>query len=461
LVREVREQIGDMIPRIVVLDTLNKSLPGSESKDVDMAAYIKAAEAIRDAFDCLVIIVHHCGWDESRPRGHSSLPGAVDVQLRVERNDNTLVVEVELMRDGPEGTQVHLLAEEIVVGRDERAGKNLTSLVLKAADSPVEIPKGKAGRPDRVTPIFDRAFTVALKGRVRGFFNKYFIDGAGDEAKSVRGRRDAFRRAARSPNICSFGLAKPGCRLDQRVKHGLQVEGRTTDNLEHVSGRGLLLKWRDPGPRRGRGDGAGSFRLPPWRSSIIAIENTRQHTDSALFPIISQLERAAGFAHDDTPHTKLNKLDALLAQSATSPPDAALLAAMMSLPNDGRYPLLELDPPERRQRTLFALVSQVVSFSRQNPVLMIFEDAHWADPTSLELFDHVVNTIPSLRGLLIVTFRSEFEPPWIGRPRVTALSLNRLAEREVGAMIDGGWFTEGFDTRDLKEAKALLDGLAS
>ena len=110
---------------------------------------------------------------------------------------------------------------------------------------------------------------------------------------------------------------------------------------------------------------------------------------------------------------------------------------MLSLPNDGRYPSLELAPPERRQRTLFALVSQVVAFSRQNPVLMIFEDAHWADPTSLELLDHVVNTIPSLRVLLIVTFRSEFGPPWIGRPHVTALTLNRLAEREVGAMIDG------------------------
>ena len=68
---------------------------------------------------------------------------------------------------------------------------------------------------------------------------------------------------------------------------------------------------------------------------------------------------------------------------------------------------------------------------------MIFEDAHWADPTSLELFDQIVNTIPSLRVLLIVTFRPEFEPPWIGRPHVTALTLNRLAEREVGAMIDG------------------------
>ena len=141
--------------------------------------------------------------------------------------------------------------------------------------------------------------------------------------------------------------------------------------------------------------------------------------------------------HDDTPHTKLNKLDTLLERSATSAPDAALIAAMLSLPNDGRYPSLELEPPERRQRTLFALVSQVVAISRQNPVLMIFEDAHWADPTSLELLDHIVNTIPSLSALLIVTFRPEFEPRWIGRPHVTALTLNRLAEREVGAMIDG------------------------
>ena len=162
-----------------------------------------------------------------------------------------------------------------------------------------------------------------------------------------------------------------------------------------------------------------------------------QHTSSALYPIISQMERAAGFGHADNAQVKLDKLGALLAQSSTPPQDAALFAEMLSVPNDGRYPSLDLPPLERRQRTLFALVSQVVAFSCQNPVLMIFEDAHWADPTSLELFDHVVNTIPSLRVLLIVTFRSEFEPRWIGRPHVTALTLNRLAEREVGAMIDG------------------------
>ncbi len=162
-----------------------------------------------------------------------------------------------------------------------------------------------------------------------------------------------------------------------------------------------------------------------------------QHTDSAFYPIILQMERAAGLAHDDTSKAKLDKLDALLAQSSTSAQDAALIADMLSLPNDGRYPSLQLPPPERRQRTLYALVSQIEDFSRQNPVLMIFEDVHWTDPTSLELFGRLVDRIPTLRVLLIVTSRPEFEPPWIGRPHVTALTLNRLTQRDIAAMIDG------------------------
>ena len=109
---------------------------------------------------------------------------------------------------------------------------------------------------------------------------------------------------------------------------------------------------------------------------------------------------------------------------------------MLSLPNDGRYPTLELTPQERRRRTLEALVLQVVALSHQTPMLMIFEDAHWTDATSLELFGRIVDRIPSLHVLLIVTFRPEFEPPWIGRPYVTTLTINRLTQRDVSAMID-------------------------
>jgi DNA-binding winged helix-turn-helix (wHTH) protein/predicted ATPase len=161
-----------------------------------------------------------------------------------------------------------------------------------------------------------------------------------------------------------------------------------------------------------------------------------QGTNSALHPIIGQMERATAMAREDTPQAKLNKLDALLALTSTSIEDAALFAEMLSLPHDQRYPALDLIPPQRRQKTLEALVSQVAALSRQNPVLIIFEDAHWSDPTTLEAFGRTVDRIASLRVLLIVTFRPEFEPPWIGQPHVTALTINRLAERDVDAMID-------------------------
>ena len=109
---------------------------------------------------------------------------------------------------------------------------------------------------------------------------------------------------------------------------------------------------------------------------------------------------------------------------------------MLSLPNDGRYPTVDLAPEQRRQRTLAALVSQMEALTRQNPVLMMFEDAHWTDPTTLELFGRVVDRIRTLRVLLLVTFRSEFQAPWVGRPYVTALTINRLGERDISAMID-------------------------
>ena len=190
--------------------------------------------------------------------------------------------------------------------------------------------------------------------------------------------------------------------------------------------------------------GIGKSRLTAALIQSVAAEpHTRlryfcspQHTNSALYPIIGQMERAAALAHGDAPQTKLDKLDALLAQSSTSPADAALFAEMLSLLNDGRYPAPKMTPQQRRERTLDALIAQVETFARKSPVLMIFEDAHWADPTSLELFGRIMGRIATHCVLLLVTFRPEFEPPWIGQPRITSLTINRLTRREVEAIID-------------------------
>ena len=164
-----------------------------------------------------------------------------------------------------------------------------------------------------------------------------------------------------------------------------------------------------------------------------------QHTNSALYPIIGQIENAAGLAHDDTPQAKLDKLTAVFEQTSTSIEDVALFAQMLSLPNDGRYPLLDLTPQQRRQRTLEALTAQAAKLATQRPVLMIFEDAHWIDPTSLELLSRTVDQIKTVPALLmlIVTFRPEFQAPWVENSHVTSVTLNRLGKNEVAALIAG------------------------
>ena len=189
--------------------------------------------------------------------------------------------------------------------------------------------------------------------------------------------------------------------------------------------------------------GIGKSRLTAALLEAVASEpHTRlryfcspQNTDSAFYPIINQMERAAGLAHNDTPQARLDKLDAMLAQTSTLIQDAALFAEMLSLPNDGRYPALDLTPEQRRQKTLEALTSQLAELARRQPVLMILEDAHWTDPTSLEAFGRTVDRIKTLPVLLIVTFRPEFNAPWAGRSHVTSLALNRLGEREAAAII--------------------------
>jgi class 3 adenylate cyclase/predicted ATPase len=165
------------------------------------------------------------------------------------------------------------------------------------------------------------------------------------------------------------------------------------------------------------------------------------HQDSALFPFIDQLGRAAGFARDDVPAAGLAKLEALLALAVPPDEDVALLADLLSLPALVRHPLPRLSPQRKKERTLAALLRQLEGLARRQPVVMIFEDAHWIDPTSRELLDMTVERARYLPVLLIMTFRPEFQPPWIGQPQVTRLALNRLDWRDrtiLVAHIAGG-----------------------
>ena len=266
--------------------------------------------------------------------------------------------------------------------------------------------------------------------------NLFELDDLGSqELKGIAGAVRAWA-AVRPASVESRFDAMHATGLTELVGREEELELLLRRWSKAMSGEGqVVLLSGEPGIGKSRLTATLLERLATEPHTRLRYFCSPQHTDSALYPIISQMERAAGFAHDDTAHAKLDKLDALLSQSFTPPQDRLLLAELLSLQNDGRYPKLDLTPQQRRQRT-FALTTQIASLAEQRPVLMIFEDVHWIDPTSLEALGRGIDRIKSTGVLPIITHRPEFEPPWLGRPYVTSLSLNRLGEREIGAMID-------------------------
>jgi class 3 adenylate cyclase/predicted ATPase len=157
--------------------------------------------------------------------------------------------------------------------------------------------------------------------------------------------------------------------------------------------------------------------------------------DSALYPFIDQLWHAAELGRDDPPVVKLEQLEGVLARAVPPDEDVAFLADMLSLPASERHPLPNLSPQRKKDRTLEALLRQLEGLARRQPVFVVFEDAHWIDPTSRELLDLTIERVRNLPVLLIVTFRPEFQPPWTGQPQVTTLALNRLDRRDRTAFV--------------------------
>jgi class 3 adenylate cyclase/tetratricopeptide (TPR) repeat protein len=159
------------------------------------------------------------------------------------------------------------------------------------------------------------------------------------------------------------------------------------------------------------------------------------HQDNALYPVIAQMERAAGFTHADRPEGRLAKLQALLAATAPPVEDLALIAELHSLPSADFALPLDVAPQRKKEKTFEALLRQVEGLSRQQPVLMLFDDLHWIDPSSRELLDRLIERVADWPVLLLAMFRPEFQPPWTGQPHVMTLALARLDRRDTTAMV--------------------------
>src|SRR6516164_2644303 len=185
----------------------------------------------------------------------------------------------------------------------------------------------------------------------------------------------------------------------------------------------IVLILGEPGIGKSRLAAALAERIAGEPHTRLRYQCSPYHTNSALRPFIAQLERAAGFKADDTTEQRLDKLEAALATDASRVQDVApLFAALLSIPLGERYPLLTLSPTQQRRRTLAALLDQFEGLARRQPILLSFEDAHWADATSLELLDLTVERVRQLPVLALFTFRPEFEAPWIGLPNVSTLT---------------------------------------
>jgi class 3 adenylate cyclase/predicted ATPase len=210
----------------------------------------------------------------------------------------------------------------------------------------------------------------------------------------------------------------------------------------------LLRRWAQAKTGGGRviflsGEpGIGKSRLTVALRDLLAAEPytdlhyfcSPHHQNSALFPIINLLERAAGFDREDTPGAKLDKLEALMAETSAATRDVAVLADLLLLPT-GRYPNVEHNPRRWKEEVFEALGRQFAGLAKTKPVLMTFEDLHWIDPTTQELLDLFTRRIDHLPVLLIATSRPEFTAPWADQPHVTVLSLSRLSRANSEALV--------------------------
>jgi class 3 adenylate cyclase/predicted ATPase len=221
----------------------------------------------------------------------------------------------------------------------------------------------------------------------------------------------------------------------------------------------VVLLSGEPGIGKSRLTAAVQQNIGAARHIRIRYFCSPHHRESALYPVIAQLERAAGFERADMAETQLDKLEALLAPNHPADGDIALIAELLSVAGGERYPPLDLGPQRKKERLLSALLRQLDGLARRQPVLVIFEDVHWADPTSCELLDLMIDRVALMPILLVVTFRPEFQQAWSGRPHVTMQTLNRLGGGDCAVLVQELAGNAGLSGETVDEIVERTDGV--
>jgi len=201
-------------------------------------------------------------------------------------------------------------------------------------------------------------------------------------------------------------------------------------------------------------------RIAPQPCTYLTYQCSPHYTSSALYPIIAQLQQAAQFNPSDTAPCKLDKLEALLRLSMKDIALVApLFAALLSISAAERYPPLQLTPEAQREKTLTAVIDWIGDMAARQPLLLLVEDAHWSDPTTLELLGLILERLPQLPALLVLTFRPEFMPPWNSEAHISGLTLNRLSHDQMIAMVNRVSGGKRLPDEVLEQIAAKTDGV--
>ncbi|MES2193935.1 MAG: BTAD domain-containing putative transcriptional regulator, partial [Pseudomonadota bacterium] len=234
---------------------------------------------------------------------------------------------------------------------------------------------------------------------------------------------------------------------------------RRWGQAEAGEGRVVLLSG-EPGIGKSRIADALLVRLEDKPHVRLRYFCSPHHAQSPLYPLITQLEQAAGFEPGNDSRAKLDKLEALLKPTAGNlPRDVALIAELLGVPADEPYPAVAVGPQQKREMTFTALLDQFDGAAAHSPVLILFEDIHWIDPTSLDLLDRLIARAATLPVLLVVTFRAEFQPTWIEQPHVTMLPLSRLGRRDSAGIIVGVTRGKALPDAVVEQVLARADGV--
>ena len=441
-----RRQITVTFCDLVGSTTLAEKLDPEDLREV-MAAYQKAAGAVIARYDGHVAqylgdgLMVYFGW----PTAHEEDAGrAVRAGLEL--------IEVVKGVEAPAPLQVRIgiATGPVVVGETGAGDASVPKAAVGETPNVAARLQGLAG-PDEIV-IAPTTYTLA-----GGAFD--YDDLGEQDLKGIVEPLRAWRVVSESAVEDRFearttGGLTPLVGRASEVALLLQLWGRAKDG----EGQVVLLSGEP---------GIGKSRITQvLREGLVSEPHTRlryqcspYYTNTAFYPIIDQLERAAGFAHDDAPESRLDKLEILLSQGTENVSEAApLFAALLSLPVE-RYPPLNLSPQRHKEKTFEALSEQTVGLARHNPVLMIVEDVHWVDPTTLDMLGTIVDRIEDAAVLLVITYRPEFEPPWRDGSHVTLHALNRLSPQQGARMVAEVTGSEALPKAVLDQIIAKTDGV--